>query len=94
MKLVMKTDRDNVRDMCIKYNFCTKMTCAEYEAMLKYINCKFNINDTEDMKVYKYLIEKTAKLIYSHSSDDSLSDISLEDIAGMLFNSCTLRWVE
>lgn len=95
MKFVMKTDRDNVRDMCIEYNFCTKMNCAEYEAMLKYIGgCKFNMNDTDDMKAYKNIVERTAKLIYSHSSDNSLSDISLENIAGMIFSRCTIRWVE
>ena len=95
MKFMMKTDRNNVRSMCIEYNFCTKMNCAEYEAMLERIDgCKFNMYDADDMKAYKYAIEKTAKLIYTHSSDNSLSDISLEDIAGMLFNRCTLRWVE
>ena len=68
------------------------MNCAGYEDMLERIEgCKFNMDDTEDIKAYQYAIEKTAKLIYSHSSDN---DISLDDIASMLYNRCTLRWVE
>lgn len=97
MKFMMKTDSSKVREMCIKYNFCTKMTCEEYDEMLNRIDgCRFNMDVTEDVQLYKYAVEKTAELIYSHSSDKSLSDIDarLEDIAGMIFNSCTLRWVE
>lgn len=97
MKFMMRTDSSKVREMCIKYNFCTKMTCEEYDEMLNRIDgCRFNMNDAEDVQLYKYAVEKTAKLIYFHSSDESLSDMDarLEDIAGMIFNRCTLRWVE
>ena len=92
MIFIMKTDSSRVEAMCREYNLCTEMNCAEYEEMLNKIDgCTFNMYDVEDMKAYKYAVEKTAKLIYSYSSD---SDISLEDIASMLFNRCTLRWAE
>ena len=92
MKFIMKTDSDKVKALCMEYDFCTKMNCWEYANMLKCIDGrKFNMYDADDMKTYKYVIEKTAKLIYSHSSDNG---ISLEDIASMLYNRCTLRWVE
>ena len=92
MKFIMKTDSNKVKALCTEYGFCTKMNNAEYAEMLERINgCKFNMYDADDMKAYKYAIEKTAKLIYSYSSDNG---ISLEDIASMLYNRCTLRWVE
>ena len=90
MIFIMKTDSSKVEAMCREYNLCTEMNCAEYGEMLNKIDgCTFNMYDASDMKAYKYAVEKTAKLIYSHSSD---SDISLENIASMLFNRCTLRW--
>ena len=92
MIFIMKTDSSKVEAMCREYILCTEMNCAEYEEMLNKIDgCTFNMYDVEDMKAYKYAVDKTAKMIYSYSSD---SDISLEDIASMLFNRCTLRWAE
>ena len=92
MLFIMRTDRNKVEAMCREYNLCTKMNCAGYAEMLDRIDgCTFNMYDADDMKAYKYAIEKTANLIYSHSD---VNDISLEDIASMLFNRCTLRWAE
>lgn len=90
MRFVMKIDREKVRGMCIEYNFCTKMNCAEYEDMLS-IDGKFN---SEDIKEYEQAVLSIAWQIYSNSSDTSLEDISVGTIAGMIFNRCTLRWVE
>ena len=92
MKFILQTDSEKVMALCAEYNFCTKMNCAEYDKMLNSINdCTFDMYDADDIKEYTHAIEKTAKLIYSHSN---VNDISLEDIASMLFNRCTLRWVE
>lgn len=92
MEFIMKTDSKKVRALCIEYNFCTKMNCAEYAEMLDSIDgCMFDMYDAESLTAFKYAIEKTAKLIYYHSD---VNDISLEDIASMLYNRCTLRWVE
>ena len=91
MKFIMRTDSSKVEAMCREYNLCTEMDCIEYDEMLNRIDgCMFDMYDVNDMKAYKYAIEKTAELIHSHSSNG----ISIEDIASMLYNRCTLRWVE
>ena len=37
MKVEMIWNMDDVRSMCIRYDYCTGMDCDEYERLLRYV---------------------------------------------------------
>jgi hypothetical protein len=89
MKFVEKLDRDEVRNICIKYNLCTKMSNEEYSNMLN--KCK----DVDEHYSLLNIITSIAVDIFNGSSASNVTfELTLENITGIIFNRCVIRYTE
>ncbi|WP_196590559.1 hypothetical protein [Pectinatus frisingensis] len=82
MKFVEMADKEELRVLCIHYNLCTRMSCEKYSKMLN----DFGENEGS----LKKRIETASMLILT----DSETDMTLENIAGAIFNRCIRRWAD
>lgn len=70
----------DVREMCIKYDFCTNCDCTQYYEMLNM--CDIDVKSFDTLKKRLYEI---ANLIYCYSNND---EIVIETIMFYLMNEC------
>lgn len=72
-----------IQSLCIEYNWCTKMTIEDFNAMLALADSTNNHN-------LESTIEKIARSIESHS----VTEMTLLEIAGEIYRNAVLRFVE
>jgi len=82
MKFVEMADKEELRVLCIRYNLCTRMDCEKYSKMLN------DFGKSKDSLQKR--IETASMLILA----DSETDMTLENIAGAIFNRCIRRWAD
>ena len=72
-----------VQSLCIKYDWCTKMTAEDFNKMLALADStnKHNLEST---------IEKVARLIHAYSD----TEMTLPEIAGEIYRNAVVRFVE
>lgn len=72
-----------LQSLCIKYEWCTKMTLEDFNKMLALADStnKYNLEST---------IEKVARLIYAYSD----TEMTLLEIAGEIYRNAVVRFVE
>ena len=72
-----------LQSLCIKYEWCTKMTLEDFNKMLALADStnKYNLEST---------IEKVARLIYAYSD----TEMTLLEIAGEIYRNAVIRFVE
>lgn len=72
-----------LQNLCIEYNWCTKMTIEDFNIMLALADStnKHNLEST---------IEKVARLIHAHSD----TEMTLLEIAGEIYRNAVVRFVE
>lgn len=73
-----------IQSLCIEYNWCTKMTVEDFNAMLALADS--TQNDNHDLES---TIEKIAHLIHAHSD----TEMNLIEIAGEIYRSA-VRFVD
>lgn len=72
-----------IQSLCIEYNWCTKMTIEDFNAMLALADSTNNHN-------LESAIEKIARSIESHS----VTEMTLLEIAGEIYRNAVVRFVE
>ena len=72
-----------LQSLCIKYEWCTKMTVEDFNKMLALADStnKYNLEST---------IEKVARLILAYSD----TEMTLLEIAGEIYRNAVVRFVE
>lgn len=72
-----------IQGLCIKYNWCTRMTIEDFNDMLALADStnKHNLEST---------IEKIAHLIHAHSD----TEMTLLEIAGEIYRNAVVRFVD
>ena len=72
-----------LQSLCIKNEWCTKMTLEDFNKMLALADStnKYNLEST---------IEKVARLIYAYSD----TEMTLLEIAGEIYRNAVIRFVE
>lgn len=79
-----------VRSLCIKHDWCTRMTTEDYNAMLALADSIHNDNPNYGKHSMEVTIEKIARSIKSHS----ITEYALDEIAGEIYRECVVRFVE
>ena len=79
MKFVSILNWGLVQNLCIKYNWCTKMTIEEFDEIAEIVL-------TQECES---AIQTIAPRILSHSN----TDLSINEIAGELFRNAVVRYV-
>ena len=74
----------HIQSLCIKYNWCTRMTTSDFYAMLALADSTQNDNHNVEL-----IIEEIARSIKSHSD----TEIPLNEIAGEIYRSA-IRFVD
>lgn len=74
-----------LRSLCIEYNWCTRMTVGEFNAMLALADSTKNDNHNLELT-----IEKIARFIKSHS----VTEMTLIEIAGEIYRNAVVRFVD
>ena len=71
-----------LQSLCIKYEWCTRMTTEDFNKMLALADStnKYNLEST---------IEKVARLILAYSD----TEMTLSEIAGEIYRSAVVRFV-
>ena len=71
-----------IQSMCIKYDWCTRMTIEDFNKMLALADStnKYNLEST---------IEKVARLILAYSD----TEMTLSEIAGEIYRNAVVRFV-
>lgn len=78
-----------VRSLCIKYDWCTRMTSEDFNAMLVLADSIHNDNHNGKHSL-EVTIEKTARSIKNHS----VTEFALNEIAGEIYRNAVVRFVE
>ena len=79
MKFASNLDWSLVQNLCIKYNWCTKMTIEEFDEIAEIVL-------TQECEL---AIQTIAPRIYAHSD----TYLSVNEIAGELFRNAVVRSV-
>ena len=79
MKFVSSLYLSLVQNLCIKHNWCTKMTIEEFDETA----------DSTLTQECELAIQTIAPRIYAHSD----TDLSVNEIAGELFRNAVVRYV-
>lgn len=74
-----------IQSLCIEYNWCTKMTVEDFNAMLALADSTKNDNHNLELT-----IEKIARSIKSHSD----TEMTLIEIAGEIYRNAAVRFVD
>jgi len=72
-----------IQSLCIEYNWCTKMTTEDFNAMLALADSTNNHN-------LESTIEKIAHLILAYSD----TEMTLIEIAGEIYRNAVVRFVD
>lgn len=72
-----------IQGLCIKYNWCTRMTIEDFNAMLA-------LAESANSHNLESTIEKIARSIDSHS----VTKMTLPEIAGEIYRNAVVRFVE
>lgn len=72
-----------IQSLCIEYNWCTRMTTEDFNAMLALADSTQDNHSVEDA------IKKIAPFIKSHSD----TEMSLLEIAGEIYRNAAVRYV-
>ena len=73
-----------ILSLCIEYNWCTRMTVEDFNAMLALADSTKNDNHNLELT-----IEKIALLIHAHSD----TEMTLIEIAGEIYRNAVVRFV-
>lgn len=80
MKVEMTWNMNDVRSMCIRYDYCNRMDCDEYERLLHYVR---------DHECTVEEIEYVATWIADYSDFDSYTfEDAIRSVAYSLLNNC------
>ena len=74
-----------IQSLCIEYNWCTKMTIENFNAMLALADSTQNDNHNLELT-----IEKIAHLIHAHSD----TEMTLIEIAGEIYRNAVVRFAD
>lgn len=74
-----------IQNLCIEYNWCTKMTIEDFNAMLALADSTQNDNHNLELT-----IEKIAHLIHAYSD----TEMTLIEIAGEIYRNAVVRFVD
>lgn len=74
-----------IQSLCIEYNWCTKMTIEDFNAMLALADSTQNDNHNLELT-----IEKIAHLIHAYSD----TEMTLIEIAGEIYRNAVVRFVD
>ena len=77
-----------VRSLCIKYDWCTRMTTEDFNAMLALADSIHN--DNHNLDNLELTIEKIARSIKNHS----VTEFALNEIAGEIYRNAVVRFVD
>lgn len=90
MKITTTIEKEKVRELCVRMEYCTKATNEQYETMLRNADCKLTESNLE--KLANYIAHQSVSEDFMYMYGCTYDEF-VESIAFNIANDCTLTTI-